>query len=124
MMINQKQHVMRSNIKHILTCFLALCALAACDPREDRDDLPDEVRDWEPPHTLTDHSTDGLGLIGRAVAEGPRWLRPNGWLLMEVSPDRVKELKRVYSAGGFRDVQSTKGGELKVTRVIVGRRPR
>jgi hypothetical protein len=30
----------------------------------------------------------------------------------------------VYTAGGFRDVQSTKGGELKVTRVIVGRRPR
>ena len=88
------------------------------------DDLPDEIRDWEPPHTLTDHSTDGLGLIGRAVAEAPRWLRPNGWLLMEVSPDRVKELRRVYAAGGFRDVQSTKGGELKVTRVIVGRRPR
>jgi hypothetical protein len=43
---------------------------------------------------------------------------------MEVSPDRVKEVKRVYTAGGFRDVQSTKGGELKVTRVIVGRRPR
>ena len=40
------------------------------------------------------------------------------------SPDRVKEVKRVYTAGGFRDVQSTKGGELKVTRVIVGRRPR
>lgn len=88
------------------------------------DDLPDEIRDWEPPHTLTDHSTDGLGLIGRTVAGAPRWLRANGWLLMEVSPDRVKEVKRVYTAGGFRDVQSTKGGELKVTRVIVGRRPR
>jgi hypothetical protein len=43
---------------------------------------------------------------------------------MEVSPDRAKEVKRVLVAGGFRDVQSTKGGELKVTRVIVGRRPR
>jgi release factor glutamine methyltransferase len=93
-------------------------------PAGEIDDLPDEIRDWEPPHTLTDHSTDGLGLIGRTVGESPRWLRPNGWLLMEVSPDRVKEVKRVYMAGGFRDVQSTKGGELKVTRVIVGRRPR
>ena len=88
------------------------------------EDLPDEIREWEPPHTLTDHSSDGMGLIGRTVEESPRWLRSSGWLLMEVSPDRAKEVKRVYTAGGFRDVQSTKGGELKVTRVIVGRRPR
>jgi release factor glutamine methyltransferase len=93
-------------------------------PVAEIEDLPDEIRDWEPPHTLTDRSTDGLGLIGRTVVEAPAWLRSNGWLLMEVSPDRAKEVKRVLVAGGFRDVQSTKGGELKVTRVIVGRRPR
>jgi release factor glutamine methyltransferase len=93
-------------------------------PAGEIEDLPDEIRDWEPPHTLTDHSTDGLGLIERTVAEAPRWLRANGWLLMEVSPDRVREVKRVYAGGGFRDVRSTKGGELKVTRVIVGRPPR
>lgn len=90
-------------------------------PVGELDDLPDEIRDWEPPHTLTDRSTDGLGLIGRTVAEAPRWLRRSGWLLMEVSPDRAKEVKRVFAAGGFRDVQSTKGGDLRVTRVIVGR---
>lgn len=93
-------------------------------PAGEIDDLPDEIRDWEPPHTLTDRSRDGLGLIGRAVSEAPRWLRPGGWLLMEVSPDRVRDVKRVYAAGGFRDVRSTKGGDLPVTRVIVGRRPR
>jgi len=93
-------------------------------PAGEVDDLPGEIRDWEPPHTLTDHSTDGMGLIGRTVTEAPSWLRPSGWLLIEVSPDRAKDVKRVFAAGGFRDVQSTKGGELKVTRVIVGRRPR
>ena len=93
-------------------------------PAGEVEDLPDEIREWEPPHTLTDHSSDGMGLIGRTVEESPRWLRSSGWLLMEVSPDRAKEVKRVYTDGGFRDVQSTKGGELKVTRVIVGRRPR
>ena len=87
------------------------------------EDLPDEIRDWEPVHTLTDQSDDGLGLVRRTVAEAPRWLRADGWLLMETDPDRAREVKRVYSAGGFRDVKSTKGGELKVTRVIVGRRP-
>lgn len=87
-------------------------------------DLPDEIREWEPAHTLSDRSTDGLGLIGRTVAAAPRWLVRGGWLLMEVSPDRTKEVKRVFAAGGFRDVRSTKGGELRVTRVVVGRRGR
>ena len=86
-------------------------------------DLPDEVREWEPEHTLSDQSVDGLGLLSRAVAESPDWLRRNGWLLVEVSPDRARDVMKVYRRGGFRDVQSTKGGELKVTRVIVGRRP-
>lgn len=87
------------------------------------DDLPDEIRDWEPEHTLTDRSVDGLGLVERTVADGPRWLRPKGWLLIETDPDRARDVKRVMRAGGFRDVRSTKGGDLKVTRVVVGRPP-
>jgi release factor glutamine methyltransferase len=87
------------------------------------EDLPDEIKAWEPVHTLTDNSDDGLGLVRRTVDEGPAWLRKNGWLLMETDPDRARDVKKVMRAGGFRDVQSTKGGELKVTRVIVGRRP-
>ena len=91
--------------------------------REEVADLPDEIKDWEPVHTLTDQSDDGLGLVRRTVEEAPAWLRKRGWLLMETDPDRARDVKRVMTAGGFRDVQSTKGGELKVTRVIVGRRP-
>jgi release factor glutamine methyltransferase len=87
------------------------------------DDLPDEIRAWEPVHTLTDQSVDGLGLVERSVREGARWLRPRGWLLIETDPDRARDVKRVMRRGGFRDVASTKGGELKVTRVVVGRRP-
>jgi release factor glutamine methyltransferase len=87
------------------------------------DDLPDEIRAWEPEHTLTDRSVDGLGLVERTVDEGPRWLRPKGWLLIETDPDRARDVKRVMRKGGFRDVRSTKGGELQVTRVVVGRLP-
>ena len=92
--------------------------------RDEIQDLPDEIREWEPVHTLTDQSDDGLGLVRRTVEEAPRWLRPKGWLLMETDPDRARELRKVFVQGGFRDVESTKGGELKVTRVVVGRRPR
>ena len=30
-------------------------------------DLPDEIKEWEPAHTLTDRSVDGLGLVRRTV---------------------------------------------------------
>ena len=87
------------------------------------DDLPDEIKDWEPVHTLTDRSSDGLGFVRQTVEEGPAWLGRKGWLLMETDPDRARDVKRVMADGGFRDVRSTKGGDLKITRVIVGRRP-
>jgi release factor glutamine methyltransferase len=92
--------------------------------RDEVEDLPDEIKAWEPVHTLTDHSDDGLGLVRRTVDESPAWLRKNGWLLMETDPDRARDVKKVMRAGGFRDVESTKGGPVPVTRVIVGRRPR
>jgi len=87
------------------------------------DDLPDEIKDWEPVHTLTDRSSDGLGFVRQTVDEAPGWLGRKGWLLMETDPDRARDVKRVMADGGFREVRSTKGGDLKITRVIVGRRP-
>ena len=81
---------------------------------------PTRSASGSPTHTLTDSSVDGLGLVVRAVEEAPRWLRPDGWLLIEVEPDRATRRARVMRDGGFREIASTKGGELKVTRVIVG----
>ncbi len=62
-------------------------------PMRELKDLPEEIRDWEPEHTLTDRSPDGLGLISRTAREAPAWLSPNGWLLLEVSSDRVQHVK-------------------------------
>lgn len=92
-------------------------------PAHEVKDLPEEIREWEPAHTLTDRSRDGLGLISRTAREAPDWLSPSGWLLMEVSPDRVTHVKRVLRGEGYRDIRSTKGGPLPLTRVIVARRP-
>jgi release factor glutamine methyltransferase len=93
-------------------------------PSREVRDLPEEIRDWEPEHTLTDRSRDGLSLITRTAREAPAWLSADGWLLLEVSTDRVADVKRVLAASGFRDARSTKGGPLPITRVIVARRPR
>ena len=84
-------------------------------------ELPEEILRFEPVHTLTDRSPDGLGLIGRAVAESPAWLQPGGWLLIEVSPDRARSVASVMRRGGFVEVRSTMDRGFKVTRVLVGR---
>jgi release factor glutamine methyltransferase len=91
--------------------------------RRELRELPDEIRRWEPAHTLTDRSVDGLGLVGRTTAEAGHWLRPGGWLLIEVSPDRARAVAVVMRRSGFRDVRSTLDRGFKVTRVLVGRRP-
>ena len=90
--------------------------------RRELRDLPREILGFEPRHTLTDDSPDGLGLVQRAATESREWLRRGGWLLVEVSPDRARPVAAVFRRNGFRDVRSTAGGELKVTRVVVGRR--
>jgi release factor glutamine methyltransferase len=85
-------------------------------------DLPEEIRRFEPAHTLTDRSVDGLGLVERAATESGEWLLRGGWLLIEMSPDRARSVAALLRRNGFTDVRSTLGGELKVTRVVVGRR--
>ncbi len=84
-------------------------------------ELPVEIRRFEPPHTLTDRSPDGLGLIERAAAEAGTWLRRGGWLLIEVSPDRARSVAAVMRRAGLREVRSTVDRGFKVTRVVVGR---
>ncbi|MFN2590705.1 MAG: peptide chain release factor N(5)-glutamine methyltransferase [Actinomycetota bacterium] len=81
--------------------------------------LPDEIRKFEPLDSLTDHSKTGIKLLERVTEEAPGWLRRGGWLLVEVSPDRSRQVATVLRHGGFKDVRSTRGG-VGVTRVVVG----
>jgi release factor glutamine methyltransferase len=90
-------------------------------PCKDVSDLPREVSGYEPRHTLTDESPDGLGLVRRLAAECPDWLRPGGWLLVEVSPDRARQTRSVLVRAGLTEVSSQRPAELPVTRVVVGR---
>ncbi len=82
--------------------------------------LPAEVLAFEPLESLTDHSPRGLGLIERTAEEAWDWLRPGGWLLVEVSPDRSRSVAVLLRRAGYADVRSTKGG-IAVTRVLTAR---
>jgi release factor glutamine methyltransferase len=70
-------------------------------PAGELDDLPTEVRKYEPVFTLSDESADGLGLIRRAAMEAPQWLKRGGWLLLEVSDDLDKKVQKICRRAGF-----------------------
>jgi len=89
-------------------------------PSGEVEDLPLEIRGFEPEHTLTDYSEHGLGLVERATIEGRDWIRPGGWLLVEVSPDRSRLVRGLLVRSGYRDVRSSKGWPA-VTRAVSGR---
>ncbi len=59
----------------------------------DGDDLPPEVRDWEPPTALfagTDGTDDLLHLIDHA----PTWLTADGSLVLELAPGQADPIER------------------------------
>jgi release factor glutamine methyltransferase len=66
-------------------------------------DLPPEVTEYEPVFTLTDESRDGFGLMTRAISEAPQWLRPGGWLLLEMSEDFTARARRLCRKAGLED---------------------
>lgn len=72
-------------------------------PVEELDDLPSEVREHEPLVTLTDDSDDGLILMARAVEEAIPWLKPGGWLLLEMSDDITGKVRRMCKRAGLED---------------------
>lgn len=72
-------------------------------PAGEVDDLPSEVREFEPIYTLTDESADGLGLMRRAVGESVEWLRPGGWLLLELSHDLPPKIRKLVKKAGLED---------------------
>ena len=72
-------------------------------PLDEIEDLPEEVKSYEPLHTLTDES-DGTYLMSRAIAEGEPLLKNGGWVLLEMSDDMVPKARKLLNQAGFRDV--------------------
>jgi release factor glutamine methyltransferase len=91
---------------------------------DEMDDLPAEVREYEPIETLMDASSDdGMGLMRRAVEEAPRWLTKGGWLLLEMAEDIAPAVEEMCREMGFDNVGSVSDDDgLSV--VVEGRFPR
>lgn len=89
---------------------------------EELADLPTEVRDHEPVHTLSDASEDGLFLLRRAVAESTAWLKPGGWLLLEMADDLSEGVEAMMTEAGLKHV-GTVADEDDLSVVVEGRMP-
>lgn len=92
-------------------------------PFDELDDLPTEVRGYEPVFTLSDNSRDGLDLIRRAAREAPEWLAPGGWFLLEISDDLVKKVSRICVKAGL-EVTRVADDDDKLSVVVEARKPR
>lgn len=86
------------------------------------DALPTEIRGFEPVHTLSDGSEDGLGLVRRIVAEAPEWLTPTGRLHLEIGPALTRSAQALLRRSGWSDIRTLRDHE-GTTRVVSGRRP-
>ena len=84
-------------------------ALVVSNPPYVADDDPDLepiVREWEPADALFG-GVDGLDEIRRIVADAPRWLRPGGWLVIEIGATQGQQVRELLRASGFDDVEIT-----------------
>jgi len=83
--------------------------------------LPEEIRLFEPREAL-DGGPDGLAVIRRIVAEGVEWLRPGGWLLLEVGHTQAQAVRELMAATGALNKLETVRDYGGAERVVIGRK--
>lgn len=84
------------------------------------EELDPEVRAFEPRMAL-DGGPDGLDLIRRIIGEAGGYLRPEGWLLLEIGYDQGSAVCRLMEEAGFRETEIIQDLERR-DRVVAGRK--
>ncbi len=73
-------------------------------PCQDIANLQAEVRRFEPLNALTD-GKNGLSIIEKIITGAPEFLRPNGFLLMEIGFGQADEVKKMFEAEFWQSVE-------------------
>ena len=73
-------------------------------PSEDITNLQTEVRDFEPLNALTD-GKDGLSIIENIIVNSPKFLRPKGFLLMEIGFGQAEPVNEMFSADIWQSIE-------------------
>jgi release factor glutamine methyltransferase len=90
------------------------------DPAQLRD-LPSEVRDHEP-HTALFAGERGLDVTIRLADAALRWLKPQGWLVLEIGSDQAQRVVTLLGAAGF-DSFTVKRDLAGRDRIAEGQKP-
>jgi release factor glutamine methyltransferase len=77
---------------------------------------------WPEPELALNGGKDGLQLIRGLIARAPEFLRENGWLLMEASPEQADTIQEALRGRRWRDTRIVRDLAGR-PRVIAGRRP-
>lgn len=64
-------------------------------PSEDFETLQAEVRGFEPRVALTD-GKNGLSIIEKIISDAPRFLKPDGFLLMEIGFNQSNKVRQMF----------------------------
>ncbi|MBI3891163.1 MAG: peptide chain release factor N(5)-glutamine methyltransferase [Candidatus Wallbacteria bacterium] len=86
----------------------------------ERGHLQREVVDHEPPMALFG-GADGLEVIRRLVSQAARYLKPGGWLLMEMAFDQTVPVRALATESGLEVVKIAQD-LARLDRVLVARR--
>lgn len=100
--------------------------LCTCNPpyvdAADFDRLQPEVRLWEPRIALVPEQ-GWMAVYSRLASGATRWLRPGGWLIVEVGQGQADVVGDLFGRAGLGEV--TVHADLAgIPRVVEGRRPR
>lgn len=79
------------------------------------------VREWEPADALL-AGPDGLDAIREIVAAAPQWLRPGGWLVLEIGSRHGAPVAEMLHGAGLVDV-AIEPDLAGHDRIAIGRRP-
>jgi release factor glutamine methyltransferase len=98
--------------------------IIVCNPpyvaSEDYDSLPPEVRDYEPRLALDGHE-GGTFFIEKIITEAPAYLKPGGWVLIEMDPGQTsKALNMIQETGCYEEKRCIKDYAQK-DRVVMAR---
>jgi release factor glutamine methyltransferase len=67
-------------------------------------DLDPSVARWEP-HGALFAGPDGLDAIRAIVRGAPAWIRPGGWLVLEIGADQGARVGELLDASGFAEIE-------------------
>jgi len=66
------------------------------------DSLPPEVRNYEP-RLAFDGGEEGMFFITKIIMDGPRYLKPGGWILLEMDPEQTpKAFNLIEKSNSYR----------------------